>query len=727
MRTRVKLLALAGAGATLLLGLVLLAPLLADVAWARARLQPMVAQAVGGKVSWDALSARLLPRPAARVRGLRIETRALHARAEEAGASLALWPLLLGRVEIADIALVRPRLALTPREGGEPAAGAVDARHVVAALRELLPDATLRMQNAAFDLELEDLPPVALRAVSGQAKTGAEGATLEIVATSDAWRRLRAEATLSYADLALRVKGQAEGVQGTKALEFARRWTTEVKSASGAADVRLERLALHLDRPGDIDYQVVVLPKRLVVESDRLPASLQAEGGELTVGPQGLRFERVNFSLLDAAGEVSGRFGYRGPQVEASIAGGVLGEKAARWAVERAGAPRYEPRTPLRFTAGRIAWQPDRPLEVAASLAIDNGPRAEVEVAWKPALLELTRLTLEDGQSKLALAVQVSEARVRGRFSGAVNVDTLSALLQHALPGTGRLEGDYEFIVDRRDPLRSTAQGQLKGGNFDLEWLAGRALRIERLDVRGPLVEAHVELCGIALPLSAELVAGGVRAKAQIAANALPLEQTLRCLGQSQVELKGRADLRAELSTRGANREQWLENLGGSVRAEAKDGEVGKFDLLGRILSMRNFDDIGGLLQNHRDARGLRYRSFTLHGRFREGQFRVDESVFDSDAVRLVSSGPIGIAKPDTRLTVLVGVLGQVDRVVAAIPLIGRMLGGTLLALPVGVHGDIRDPLVVPLDPLAVGDRLVGILVRTVKLPVDLVKPSKRE
>jgi len=64
-----------------------------------------------------------------------------------------------------------------------------------------------------------------------------------------------------------------------------------------------------------------------------------------------------------------------------------------------------------------------------------------------------------------------------------------------------------------------------------------------------------------------------------------------------------------------------------------------------------------------------------------------------------------------------------VDRVTGAIPILGYVFGGSMTALPVGVTGDIRNPLVVPLGPRAVTDQVLGIFERTLKLPGKLVVP----
>ena len=48
-----------------------------------------------------------------------------------------------------------------------------------------------------------------------------------------------------------------------------------------------------------------------------------------------------------------------------------------------------------------------------------------------------------------------------------------------------------------------------------------------------------------------------------------------------------------------------------------------------------------------------------------------------------------------------------------------------MTALPISVHGDIRDPVIVPLGPRAVTDQLLGIFERALKLPGKLLVPPQ--
>jgi hypothetical protein len=602
----------------------------------------------------------------------------------------------------------------------------------------------------------------------------------------------------------------------------------ELDEATGILRVALKRAAGPLDQPSRIDYEVAAAPEKLRVALRALPAPLEITGGNVTARPGAVVLEDVAASMLDSGARVSGSVGLPdpGPRVQLAVSDGMLGEKLARWAVERAGAPRFEPRTPLRFAAQKLAWQPGRPLEIGATLEIESGPRAAFELAWSPQALEVRRFALKDARSDASLSARVAENDVQVKFSGVLDVDSVGSLFKQALPGTGRIDGQLEIAVDRRDPRRSTARGRLKGENFDLEWLAGRPLRVLRLDLasdasafrigelalewagqpatlrgeirqspEGPVVDARIEsagidvgallperksqdpgkgekdlklwplpvsgriavqagfvrygehqvaplrgvlqleprrarlevaeglLCGLSLPLSIEIVPGRASARVNVAANDQPIEDTLRCLGQGKVEASGRGDLRADLSTQGASREEWLRNLAGKLALETRDGQVGRMDLLGRILSLRNFDDATELLQHRDGGRGLRYRRIVVQGHFERGRFLVDQGAFDSDAVRLAATGWVDLVSLQTQLTVLVALLARVDRVMSGLPVLGYVFGGSVAALPVGVSGDVRDPLIVPLGPYAVTEHLLGIFGRTLKLPLKLVEP----
>ena len=232
-----------------------------------------------------------------------------------------------------------------------------------------------------------------------------------------------------------------------------------------------------------------------------------------------------------------------------------------------------------------------------------------------------------------------------------------------------------------------------------------------------------VRLCGISLPLTVAATPDSFAIAGRITAQKQQLEQTARCLTEEGVLISGDFDLSADLRTRGRLREL-LPNLEGTVNAELRDGNVMKFALLGNILSMKGVSDLLKEGAPKADSAGFAYRKLSTVGRFSGGRFIIDESAFDSSALGLAATGWISLVDYDSKLSVLVAPFARIDRLARKVPIIGYITGGALTSIPVGVSGDIRDPLVVPLGPSAITSELVGIFERTLKLPGKLV-PGK--
>jgi len=87
----------------------------------------------------------------------------------------------------------------------------------------------------------------------------------------------------------------------------------------------------------------------------------------------------------------------------------------------------------------------------------------------------------------------------------------------------------------------------------------------------------------------------------------------------------------------------------------------------------------------------------------------------------MVAEGTIDVLAGTIDVTLLAAPLKTVDKVVSRIPILGGIVGGSLLTIPVKVKGPLRDPSVTPLDPSAVGDGLLRVMTRIVKLPVRLL------
>jgi len=235
---------------------------------------------------------------------------------------------------------------------------------------------------------------------------------------------------------------------------------------------------------------------------------------------------------------------------------------------------------------------------------------------------------------------------------------------------------------------------------------------------RARLEVKEARMCGLSFPMEVEMRPEHGIATAHIRMQNEPLERTVRCLTGGNVELTGNADLTAELRVQG-QRPHLVRGLTGTVQAEVREGYVKKFALLGNILSFRSIASPDKFKED-----GFRYRKMTAKGHFDQGAFLVEEAFFDSDAIRLAGHGRVGLLEPNSQVTVLVGLLTNVDRIAEVVPILGDVFGGSMSGLPISVSGDIRDPFILPLGPRAVTDQLLGIFERTLKLPGKLLLPS---
>ncbi len=110
-------------------------------------------------------------------------------------------------------------------------------------------------------------------------------------------------------------------------------------------------------------------------------------------------------------------------------------------------------------------------------------------------------------------------------------------------------------------------------------------------------------------------------------------------------------------------------------------------------------------------------------GDLNSGKLLIKELAMDASVVELVAQGEIDFVHQRIDFVVLAAPLKKVNWVVKHMPIIGYILGGTLISVPVRVHGDLNAPKISPLDPSVIGSELMGMMKRTLKLPFKVTQP----
>ncbi len=228
-------------------------------------------------------------------------------------------------------------------------------------------------------------------------------------------------------------------------------------------------------------------------------------------------------------------------------------------------------------------------------------------------------------------------------------------------------------------------------------------------------------LCGITLSgtvvghLEDLQLAGGLTARNS------DLQKSIACLTGERIVGSGQMDVDASFTARGP-----LTTLGerlvGPFSASARDGQIDKFDTLNRIFA---FLDVTELVRGQKigvAGNGLPYRTAHVKGALAGTEVHIEEAVIYAQSVHVVATGDIDYGTGGLRMDVLVAPLQTANAILDKIPIVKRIFGGTVLALPVQVLGTVQNPIVVPLGPGAVASRMTSIFANTLRLPVDAVK-----
>ncbi|KJS30629.1 MAG: hypothetical protein VR64_15565 [Desulfatitalea sp. BRH_c12] len=196
--------------------------------------------------------------------------------------------------------------------------------------------------------------------------------------------------------------------------------------------------------------------------------------------------------------------------------------------------------------------------------------------------------------------------------------------------------------------------------------------------------------------------------------------------GDSTERIEGTYAIDGRLTTHGTDAEALTRNLQGMVHFDAVDGRVFNAGEVGLFTNLLSFLHVNNLIKRdlpNLSERDYQFNRIRLDLRFQGGRAELQEAQIDSHGLNMVGEGDIDLLNRRLNLSVLVSPLTTLDSIIRYIPLVGNILKGTLVAIPVGVRGPLANPRVTPLSPKAVGQRLLGIMERTLKTPFRLIEP----
>jgi hypothetical protein len=229
-------------------------------------------------------------------------------------------------------------------------------------------------------------------------------------------------------------------------------------------------------------------------------------------------------------------------------------------------------------------------------------------------------------------------------------------------------------------------------------------------------------LCGVSTIGSVGITEEGLKLDVTLSAKDLAFRPAILCITNQHADYTGTFQMDAHLKGEGTF-DQIADRLEGTFTLSAKDGT---------ILKSRSLDKTFDLLNESENFKGqfpdldkeiISYDAVEARGSLRDQKLQIDEGIIEASIMEIMARGHLDLREETVDINALVAPLKTVHRIVRKIPILGHILGGNLLSIPVKISGDIKDPRVTFLSPSAIGSEVLGIVERTLKLPITLVEP----
>jgi hypothetical protein len=363
-----------------------------------------------------------------------------------------------------------------------------------------------------------------------------------------------------------------------------------------------------------------------------------------------------------------------------------------------------------------------------------EGTNLRIPMAVENALLEKFSIEAEEDNllirsadlrwrnSRVAVAGKIASGKEALRMDLDVSGDRLDWNEVEMLFGPGAVQQSHASpSVISLPPLEGTVR--LKADNvaidrFNLITLQLNAA-VSRSSIRAEI--DHGVVCGINVQGSFDAVGQDIGLDLLLSAADGQLGPTTICLTNQQSDIKGTYSLTARLTGRG-DREHLGSALQGSFDFSARDGEFVQAAAIDATFDYLN--GTGDFAVNFPDLNRqvFPYRMLSAKGRLEGETVFNDEIVIASSPLTVTVGGKVDLQRKLIDLKGLVSVALPANQVIKRIPVVGAIVGGSLVGIPLRVSGPLERPAVNYLSPADVGTELLSLPIRILGMPLEAIR-----
>ena len=387
----------------------------------------------------------------------------------------------------------------------------------------------------------------------------------------------------------------------------------------------------------------------------------------------------------------------------------------------------------LAFPAEGDSLQGDIQLSAALKRPLRMAARGRLEgtnllVPWLEGKALVERVRLEaNGESVLIrsgdLRWRNSQLAVSGSVAGEaealrVDLDVAADRLDwEALKHSFGNDGAIGWFPPVRGAVR------LRAGSVVAEGFSVNGLQMTAA-VSASGAKADIEqgtVCGINTTGQIGVAAEEIRLDIRFAATAADLEPASVCLTNRKSDVKGTYTLKARLTGSG-DAQHLLQSLKGEFESNARDGEFVRSAAVDRTFDYLNATGDFKVAFPDLDKSAFSYQSVSAKGRIDGAKIVNGEFVIQASPLTLTAQGGIDVGGKRIDLKGLVSVAMPGSQVVRHVPLIGGLLGGSLVGIPIRITGSLDRPDITYLSPADVSAELLNVPLRILGAPLDAIR-----
>ena len=230
------------------------------------------------------------------------------------------------------------------------------------------------------------------------------------------------------------------------------------------------------------------------------------------------------------------------------------------------------------------------------------------------------------------------------------------------------------------------------------------------------------QLCGIAIPGTIRISPDTINVSLRPVAENQNLTEPFSCFGNGNVFMDGRFSITSNLNAEAKKGAPIAPACAGDIIFTAKEGRIYKLSLLSKVFTLLNVAELVTGEFPSLDKEGFPYKNAQVKGTFKNGVLELKEGLIDGPAMKIFFHGKENYLEKTHNITIVVAPLKTLDMLLEKIPVVSDVLNKGAVIYPVKVTGSWDNPKLQPVSAGAVGMEVLGIIGRTLNLPVTLIK-----